>query len=112
VHDECLPEPQGHGSFNCTVAAAKSIQAGTDVDCGGVYTANMEQAVADGLLTQAEVDVSFNRLTSTVRVFRQKLTLEDALNFTPLLHFEALCLACAQWHSSRVFAHSSYRLAL
>jgi hypothetical protein len=50
----------GHGKFNCTVAAAKSIQAGTDVDCGPVYGGQIENAVQDGLLTQAEVDVSFS----------------------------------------------------
>ena len=50
--------------FNCTVAAARSIQAGTDVDCGGVYPVQIENAVQQGILTEAEVDRAFARLTN------------------------------------------------
>ena len=34
INNECQAEPQGHGYNNCTAAAAQSIKAGTDVDCG------------------------------------------------------------------------------
>lgn len=64
VSDECKPEPAGHGLYNCTVATAKSIQAGTDVDCGPIYANGIGAAVAAGILTPAEVDVSFGRLTA------------------------------------------------
>ena len=64
VQDECLPEPKGHGIYNCTVAAAKSIIAGTDVDCGGVYGPQIEAAVSGGFLTEKQVDTSFARLTT------------------------------------------------
>jgi beta-D-xylosidase 4 len=49
--------------FNCTVATAKSIQAGTDVNCGSVYNKQIVNAVNSGLLKEEDVDVSFARLT-------------------------------------------------
>jgi beta-glucosidase-like glycosyl hydrolase len=64
VANECQPEPQGHGLFNCTEAAARSIQAGTDVDCGPIYGSQLVNAVNAGLLKESEVDASFARLTT------------------------------------------------
>lgn len=64
IKNECTPEPEGHGTFNCTVAAARSVQAGTDVDCGPVYGSDLADAVAGGFLTEQQVDLSFARLTN------------------------------------------------
>ena len=63
IHNECQAEPQGHGVYNCTVATAKSIHAGTDVDCGSVYQSQIVNAVNNGLLKEEEVNDSFSRLT-------------------------------------------------
>lgn len=65
IRDECAAEPDGHGyAPTCANASALSIKAGTDVDCGGVYAPGIPAAVAAGVLTEAEVDASFARLTS------------------------------------------------
>ncbi len=64
IRDECTDEPSGHGYTNCTQATADSILAGTDVDCGGVYNAEIENAVKSGALKEGQVDVSFARLTT------------------------------------------------
>ena len=63
IGNECQKEPQGHGYSNCTAAAANSIKAGTDVNCGGIYSSQIVNAVNASLLTVAEVDTSFARLT-------------------------------------------------
>ena len=64
INDVCGAEPNGHGyAADCANATALSIKAGTDVDCGGVYTPGIPAAVSKGLLSEAEVDVSFSRLT-------------------------------------------------
>jgi beta-glucosidase-like glycosyl hydrolase len=43
-------------------ATAQSIAAGTDVDCGGVYSKFLSEAVQKRLLTHDQVDRSFSRL--------------------------------------------------
>eukprot|EP00948_MAST-09A_sp_MAST-9A-sp1_P000287 g287.t1 len=63
IQNECDPEPKGHGVYNCTEAAAASIKAGTDVDCGGVYGGNIVSAVNGNLLKEEDVDAAFARLT-------------------------------------------------
>ena len=63
IQNECDPEPKGHGVFNCTMAAAKSIKAGTDVDCGGVYGSQIVNAVNSNLLEESDVSAAFERLT-------------------------------------------------
>lgn len=64
IADICNKEPRGHGyAPDCTHAAADGIIAGTDMDCGGQYTPNIEKAVSGGLLTESDVDRTFSRLT-------------------------------------------------
>lgn len=43
-------------------AVATAIAAGTDLDCSNVYAPNIPKAVSDGLLTEAQVDLSLSRL--------------------------------------------------
>ena len=64
IGNECQAEPRGHGIFNCTEAAAASIKAGTDVNCGGIYQGQIETAVQTGLLSESDVDKAFARLTT------------------------------------------------
>lgn len=63
INNECQAEPQGHGVYNCTEATARSISAGTDVDCGPVYQSQIVDAVKSGLLDEKDVDRAFARLT-------------------------------------------------
>jgi beta-glucosidase len=42
-------------------AAAMAVKSGTDLDCGRVYP-SLAQAVREGLITEAEIDVSLKRL--------------------------------------------------
>ena len=53
---------KGH-QFVKTEAAASaiSVKAGTDLACGGEYKA-LIQAVKEGLISEAEIDVSLKRL--------------------------------------------------
>ncbi len=46
---------------NSTESAAKGVIAGTDVECGSDYK-NLDQAVAQGLITEAQIDKSVLRL--------------------------------------------------
>ena len=64
INNECQAEPKGHGVYNCTVATAKSIHAGTDVNCGPVYQSQIVNAVNSGLLKEEDVNDSFRRLTT------------------------------------------------
>ncbi len=45
-------------------ASAIAVKAGTDLSCGGEYQ-SLIQAVKDGLITEAEIDVSLKRLMTT-----------------------------------------------
>ena len=76
VQNECTDKPHGHNftGTNCSLAAALSVQAGTDVDCGGVYGSGIPSAVKDGTLKEADVDTSFGRLTK----MQMRLGLFDA----------------------------------
>ena len=54
--------PGYHGvSANAHEASAKAVRAGTDVECGSNYR-TLPQAVANGEITEAEIDVSLKRL--------------------------------------------------
>ena len=44
-------------------AAAEGVKAGTDVDCGGVYSSSLGQALNDSLIDQITVDKALTRLT-------------------------------------------------
>lgn len=48
-------------SANAKEASAMAVKAGTDLNCGNSYPA-LVQAVKDGLITEAELDVSLERL--------------------------------------------------
>jgi len=65
IRDVCAKEPSGHGfAPDCAHGTADSVIAGCDVDCGGQYAPGIPKAIAGGLLTEADVDRSFSRLTS------------------------------------------------
>ena len=87
VNDVCNPVAKGgHGyTATCANASALSVQAGTDVDCGGVYKGGIPAAVSGGLLTEAEVDVSFGRLTTV----QMRLGLFDAGKGAPFFDLGA-----------------------
>ncbi len=54
--------PGRHGvSTNASEASAMAVRAGTDVECGSNYK-HLKEAVATGLITEAELDVSVRRL--------------------------------------------------
>ena len=59
-------------------AAADAVQHGTDVDCGSVY-AKLVDAMAAGLITEEQIDVSLRRLMMT----RMKLGLFDPQDKAP-----------------------------
>ncbi len=50
-----------HSSPSAESAAAAGIKAGTDTNCGKTYL-TLDQAVKQGLITEAEIDVSLKRL--------------------------------------------------
>src|SRR5215467_3771773 len=50
-----------HFAKNEAEASAMGVKAGTDLACGREYAA-LIQAVKDGLITEAEIDVSLKRL--------------------------------------------------
>src|SRR5215212_1267652 len=53
---------KGHHFVNTEAeASALAVKAGTDLSCGGEYK-SLIQAVKDGLITEAEIDVSLKRL--------------------------------------------------
>ncbi|MDR2690980.1 MAG: glycoside hydrolase family 3 C-terminal domain-containing protein [Dysgonamonadaceae bacterium] len=47
---------------NSASAAADAVYHGTDVDCGNQAYYGLKQAVADGIITEAQIDVSLRRL--------------------------------------------------
>ena len=54
--------PGRHGvSSNAKSASAKAVRAGTDVECGSNYR-TLPEAVKEGLISEAEIDVSLIRL--------------------------------------------------
>ena len=55
-------KPGRHGvSANSHEASAKAVRSGTDVECGSNYL-NLPEAVAQGEITESEIDVSLKRL--------------------------------------------------
>ncbi len=50
-----------HKAKNYPDAAARAVQAGCDLNCGGVYK-HLKKAVADGLVTEETIDKSVQRL--------------------------------------------------
>jgi beta-glucosidase len=50
-----------HYTDSLPAAAAAGVKAGCDLDCGGAYSA-LNDAVKQGLITEAEIDVSVKRL--------------------------------------------------
>ena len=48
--------------LNSASAAADAVYHGTDVDCGNQAYYGLKQAVADGIITEAQIDVSLRRL--------------------------------------------------
>ncbi len=55
-------KPGRHGvSPNAREASASAVKSGTDVECGSNYR-NLPDAVAQGAITEAEIDVSLKRL--------------------------------------------------
>ncbi|MDR1631650.1 MAG: glycoside hydrolase family 3 C-terminal domain-containing protein [Dysgonamonadaceae bacterium] len=48
--------------LNSASAAADAIYHGTDVDCGNQAYLGLKQAVVDGIITEAQIDVSLRRL--------------------------------------------------
>ena len=72
-------DPKAHHVVNTVEqAAAMSVKAGTDLNCGDSYPA-LVQAVKDGLLTEKELDVSVNRLV----LARMKLGMFDPDEMVP-----------------------------
>ena len=63
VNNVWTPEPNGHGYTTATKAAAISVIAGTDVDCGSQYSQYFEKAVAAGDLKEEQIDLALTRLT-------------------------------------------------
>eukprot|EP00665_Eupelagonemidae_sp_cell47_P009203 gene9204-6216_t len=46
---------------NASAAAAAALRAGVDVECGAVFHRHMEDAVREGLASEADVDASLRR---------------------------------------------------
>lgn len=71
-----------HISANAKEASAVAVKAGTDLNCGSAYPA-LVQAVEEGLISEAELDVSLERLM----IARLKLGLfapEGAVKYTSI----------------------------
>jgi hypothetical protein len=80
----------GPGSHHYTATAEEAVAAamndgGCDLDSGAYYYRNVMSAVSQGLLTRATVNRALHRTIKlrfqlgTVRVFRQKVILDDAI---------------------------------
>jgi beta-glucosidase-like glycosyl hydrolase len=50
-----------HYASSYAAAAAAALNAGTDMNCGGTYPAHLGEAIAQGLTTEATLDVSLGR---------------------------------------------------
>jgi beta-glucosidase len=60
-----------HWTSTTTEAAAKALQAGTDLNCGGTYPSELQAALDQGLVLEGDVD------TALVRVLRARFLLGE-----------------------------------
>jgi beta-glucosidase len=51
-----------HWTLTTTEAAAKALLAGTDLNCGTTYPSELQAALAQGLVTENDVDVALKRV--------------------------------------------------
>lgn len=62
IRDLHTPEPKGHGTHPSVLhSSSAAVLSGTDINCGGSFK-NLPKAVAAGLITEADLDVSVRRL--------------------------------------------------
>ncbi len=62
IRDLHTPEPKGHGTHPSVLhSSSAAVLAGTDINCGGSYK-NLPKAVAAGLISESDLDVSVRRL--------------------------------------------------
>lgn len=74
IRDIYTPQPKGHGYVKDADHATKiGLEAGCDVDCGGIYPGNLVHAVNAGLVKKETVDTALTRLT----MMQMKLGLFD-----------------------------------
>ena len=65
VKDVGEKEPQGHGfAADAAHAAADCLIAGTDVDCGPIYSPNLPTALSQGLIKDSDLDRALTRLAA------------------------------------------------
>lgn len=62
IRDLHTPEPKGHGTHPSVLhSSSAAVLSGTDINCGSSYK-NLPKAVAAGLISEADLDVSVRRL--------------------------------------------------
>lgn len=62
IRDLHTPEPKGHGTHPSVLhSSSASVLSGTDINCGSSFN-HLPKAVAAGLITEADLDVSVRRL--------------------------------------------------
>ena len=63
VNDFWNPYPRGHKWVDDQpTAVSKAVLSGTDLECGVSYKGNLEEAVAEGLISEEQINVSLLRL--------------------------------------------------
>ncbi|MDR2622768.1 MAG: glycoside hydrolase family 3 C-terminal domain-containing protein [Dysgonamonadaceae bacterium] len=92
---------------NSASAAADAVYHGTDVDCGNHAYFGLKQAVADGIITEAQIDVSLRRLFQ----IRFRLGMFDPAEIMPYSKIDSTALE-AKAHKDLALKMSRQSLVL